>query len=352
MGIPSITEVFGLSQKQTEILYNFEMLKVQADIKADKMPKDHDLKEKWLTNWKKEIAEFFQKSFVINWYEDDYKLFEEIKKEYDNQPNNLWYDLVLLEAEIFQPYVSAAKEFKGLKYKNNKWLEFVVSQQNLVGNDFLKQIKKVYQKSINQMRGTTKNIAIAALATTTLAALTAVGGALFAPGIAVALVGTDFTGLSGIALTNAALAYLGGGAIAVGGYGVAGGTAVIAGGGALLGLTAGTSVSASSIVVSNVLYQPNENLHQTAKIVVVVKTLLANKRKDIKLAQKVQNSLEDNIKLLQHSLIDLDGKEDKEKIKEIQKSITQMQRALKDITKFLSAYGLGVNKEEEGFSDF
>ena len=57
-----------------------------------------------------------------------------------------------------------------------------------------------------------------------------------APSIAVALVGSNFAGLHGAALTSACLAYLGGGAIAVGGLGMAGGTAAIVGGGAVLGL--------------------------------------------------------------------------------------------------------------------
>ena len=45
--------------------------------------------------------------------------------------------------------------------------------------------------------------------------------------IAVALVGSNFAGLSGASLTSACLAYLGGGAIAIEGAGMAGGTIAI-----------------------------------------------------------------------------------------------------------------------------
>lgn len=66
-----------------------------------------------------------------------------------------------------------------------------------------------------------------------IAIVTIATAGAFAPAIAVALVGSNFSGLSGAALTGACLAYLRGGAIAFGGAGMAGGTIAIVGGGAI-----------------------------------------------------------------------------------------------------------------------
>ncbi len=91
-----------------------------------------------------------------------------------------------------------------------------------------------------------KSIAIAA--GITIAAVATAGA--FAPAIAVDLVGSNFAGLSGAALTSACLAYLGGGAIAIGGAGMAGGTIAIVGGGAALGLGVGAGVGGAVGAVS------------------------------------------------------------------------------------------------------
>lgn len=74
-------------------------------------------------------------------------------------------------------------------------------------------------------------------------------GNIFAPAIAVSLFGSEFTGLYGVALTNATLAYIGGGAIVTGGAGILGGQSIIAGGGAILGL-AGGGLTTSAVTIS------------------------------------------------------------------------------------------------------
>lgn len=89
----------------------------------------------------------------------------------------------------------------------------------------------------------------------TLAIGVAAGGVAFylapvlAPALAAAL-GAETVALSGAVLTNASLAFLGGGAIASGGLGMAGGTALIAGSGALLGVVGGkTGITAATSLV-------------------------------------------------------------------------------------------------------
>ena len=91
------------------------------------------------------------------------------------------------------------------------------------------------------MKEVLKGLLVGGAITAGIAIVTiATAGALAGP-IAVALVGSNFAGLSGAALTSACLAYLGGGAIAAGGAGMLGGTAVIVGGGAALGIGAAES---------------------------------------------------------------------------------------------------------------
>lgn len=85
-------------------------------------------------------------------------------------------------------------------------------------------------------------------------------GAVFTPQIAVALFGSQFSGLYGAAFTNAVLAYIGGGAIAAGGFGVAGGTMVIAGG-ALLGLNIGMMSGSNFVLVKEVLVNPTQKYY-------------------------------------------------------------------------------------------
>ena len=107
---------------------------------------------------------------------------------------------------------------------------------------YISRLRKCYDRVIRELNEVLKNAfkSIAITAGVVIAAIATAGA--FAPAIAVALVGSNFAGLSGAALTSACLAYLGGGAIAAGGLGMAGGTMAIVGGGAVLGLGVGAGV--------------------------------------------------------------------------------------------------------------
>lgn len=82
-------------------------------------------------------------------------------------------------------------------------------------------------------------------------ALTAFGAYSATTALATASTGTAIAGLSGVAATNATLAWLGGGSLAAGGLGVAGGTAVLG------GLVAGPALLIMGLVANN---RANENL--------------------------------------------------------------------------------------------
>lgn len=122
--------------------------------------------------------------------------------------------------------------------------------------------------------------------------------------------------LSGAALTNTVLVYLGGGAIADGGLGVAGGTMVIAGGGALLGLNIGMMSSSSFVLLKKVLVNPTQNMVLCSKLLTVVKVFVLNKNNDIGVAKTIYNEFSNSISNLENlgydTELDMDKKDKKD----------------------------------------
>ena len=256
----------GLTIEQTEILYNLEYYKTLNDIQATKQPINKDgiknLKYEWLEEWKAFITGGFA-SFLgiegatLHWYSKQ----ELIKKIEQNEPKKTWFRLVLLEAMLFEPYYTLgfeqdkkgnsipSKKYHSLQiptcgYSKNSGDAFLDSyfDGDYYHKGYIKRLRKCYEKVVFEMKEVFKGLLIGGAITAGIAIVTiATAGALAGP-IAVALVGSNFAGLSGAALTSACLAYLGGGAIAAGGAGMLGGTAVIVGGGAALGIGAGLGV--------------------------------------------------------------------------------------------------------------
>lgn len=99
------------------------------------------------------------------------------------------------------------------------------------------------------------------------------------------LFGSNFVGLSGAALANTDLAYLGGGAVAIGGAGMAGGTIVIVGGGAVLGIGAGLSVG--GVVGAAGIRGEKDTILQSSKLLVSVREILLNDEHDIEYSNTV-----------------------------------------------------------------
>lgn len=181
----------------------------------------------------------------------------------------------------------------------------------------------------------------------------ATAGAL-APTIAVALVGSNFAGLSGAALTSACLAYLGGGAIAVGGLGMAGGTIAIVGGGAILGVGVGAGVGGAAGAIS--LMGKKNTILQSAKLLVSVREVFLNDEKDVEYSSTVYEKYVQNIAEIEKGLIGLrlkadvvDNKEKKRlkaEIKSAEDSVKAMKIAMKSMNKFISSYAVGMGITE------
>ena len=123
-----------------------------------------------------------------------------------------------------------------------------------------------------------------------------------------ALVGSNFAGLSGAALTSACLAYLGGGAIAAGGAGMLGGTIAIVGGGAALGIGVGAGVGGA--VGSAGLLGKKNTIMQSAKLLTSVREIFLNDEHDVEFSNSVYEQYLQNITEVEKGLVELRLKKD------------------------------------------
>jgi len=367
----------GLSLEQTEILYNLEYYKTLNDIETTNLPVIgegiKELKTTWLKKWTKFISDGFE-SFTqvpgarMHWYSMD-DLNQRIA---ECNPSEPWFRLNLLEAMLFEPYypLGTEKDKKGndipsKKYKklDNPINGFKKSEGDSFLDDeftgkycaqgYVKRLRKSYDKRMNELNEVLK-IMITSLSITAVITLVTVAtaGALAGP-IAVALVGSNFAGLSGAALTSACLAYLGGGAIAAGGTGILGGTTAIVGGGAVLGLGAGAGVAGT---VGAVGFSGKKNtIIQSAKLLTSVREIFLNDEHDVEFSNSVYEQYLHNITEIEHGLVELrlkmdvaSGKKKKEiaeEIKKAEETVGAMNVARKNLLKFNSSFeeGLHIN---------
>jgi hypothetical protein len=368
----------GLTIGQTEILYNLEYYKVLNDIQNTKMPIGNEniksLKQDWLNEWKEYMTRGFS-SFLqiddakLNWHEEQ----ELIRIIEVNEPQNIWFRLVLLEALLFEPYypLSVEKDKKGNDVPSKKYVSLQIplcGYSKGVGDDFLdslfhggyyakgyiKRLRKCYDKVVFEMKGVLKGILVGGAITAGVAIITIITAGALAPAIAVALVGSNFAGLSGAALTSACLAYLGGGAVAIGGFGMAGGTAVIVGGGAILGIGVGAGVGGA--VGSVGLLGKQNTILQAAKLLVSVREICRNDGHDIVYSNSVYEQYVQNIMDIEKGLIELRLKADeansqeknelKREIKNAEESVAAMKLAIKNWRKFMSSFEEGLAQME------
>lgn len=364
----------GLTVEQTEFLYNLEYYKTLNDIETTKQPINKDgiknLKNEWLDEWKTFITEGFA-SFLgiegatLHWYSKQ----ELIKKIEQNEPQKTWFRLVLLEAMLFEPYYTLGfeQDKKGNSIPSKKYHPLQIPTcgyskssgdayldsyfgGNYYHKGYIKRLRKCYEKVVFEMKEVLKGLLIGGAITAGIAIVTiATAGALAGP-IAVALVGSNFAGLSGAALTSACLAYLGGGAIAAGGAGMLGGTAVIVGGGAALGLGAGLGVG-GAVGAAGLIGKQNTIL-QSAKLLVSVREIFLNDEHDTEYSDTVYEQYVQSIKDIENGLTELrlkadvaNGKEKKElkrQIKNAEESVEAMKIARKNLLKFKSSFEDGL----------
>lgn len=363
---------FGLTLEQTEILYNLELYKTINDV--NRGGKNAYLKGQWLEEWKHYMEEGFSsfvgdEAAVLHWY-----TVQELHNAVSgNSPELPWFRLVLLEAMLFEPYYPLSTEIdkKGNEVPSTKYKELhlpLVGYSKSDGDKFLDgffnesfyqkgyiaRLRKCHDKVLRELNEVLKN-AIKSISITAGVAIIAIATAgAFAPAIAVALVGSNFAGLSGAALTSACLAYLGGGAISAGGLGMAGGTMAIVGGGAVLGLGVGAGVG-GAVGTAGVLGK-KDTILQSAKLMVSVREIFLNDEHDIAYSNTVYEQYVQNITDIEKGLVELRLKADvadKDEKKQLQKQIKNteeavqaMKIAMKSMNKFNSSFALGGSVSE------
>ena len=369
---------FGINEEQIVILYNLEYYKTLHDIESTKIlfgnEKIRQLKIEWLKEWKAYMTNGFP-SFMKNakaklvWYSLE-ELHERISMNDVSKP---WFRLALLEAMLFTPYfpLSVETNKKGNKIPSEKYsaLSMPIAGYNKINSDkylddvfakvyqldgYVKRLRKCYDKVCRELNEVLKTALTSFAITTSIAVITIATVGAFAPTIAVALVGSNFAGLSGVALTNASLAYFGGGAVAAGGLGMTGGTIAIVGGGAILGGSIGVGVGGTEGAIS--LMGKKYVILQSAKLIVSVREVFLNDEKDVKYSNTVYKKYVQNICDIEKGLVELrlkakvaDSKEKKKltaEIKSIQESLKVMKIAMRSLKKFISSYEVGLGTSE------
>lgn len=378
MGDEMDYDKLGLNEEQTEILYNLEYYKTLHDAYRYKLPiggeKIRQMKLEWLNEWKGYMTKGF-KGFMnnmnaeLNWYSLE-ELHEKIRLNSSEKP---WFRLVLLEAMLFEPYFplktetdKKGKEVPGKKYSyiNAPITGYKKSEGDMYLDSefsgrykfpgYVKRLRKCYDKVCREMNEVLKTAITSITVTAGIAIVTIATAGALAPTIAVALVGSNFAGLSGAALTSICLAYLGGGAIAAGGLGMAGGTIAIVGGGAILGVGVGAGIGGATGAIS--LMGKKNTILQSAKLIVSVREVFMNDEKDLEYSKSVYEKYVQNITEIEKGLIELrlkanvaDSKEKKElktKIKSAEESVHAMKIAMRTMNKFISAYEVGMGITE------
>ncbi|MBI9010946.1 MAG: hypothetical protein JEZ08_01850 [Clostridiales bacterium] len=354
---------FGLNVEQTRILFSIQYFVVSEDIKSE--DKTRSLKTAWLCDWKKSVEAY------LGMIDDDSKrlyldydeLNEAVAKEiYKNATNVTWYYIVMLESTVFTPYTPLSisdgnanvyskdfnKRYTKLKYKNDlDQLERIVSTHGIISKEYIKTFDRQYRKTLEKISGKKLHLLIKAITVLAVAGVATTLTTIFAGPIAVMIFGSQFSGLTGVALVNACLAAAGGGAIAVGGAGMLGGTIAIAGGGAILSMAvSGVAVGSLSLLLSN---SPEFALTQAAKLEVVLREIVCNAQNDIVTAQQVLKQYKQQIIELNTELktLELASGKNKVQIENLKTAVNYLEKAYNSTKKFVSCYDIGLKTDKD-----
>lgn len=328
----SIVSTFGLTAEQTWLLMSLQKMIVEDQVNYAKShnEKNSSDKAKWYADWESQTGEYLwdvTKKFPS--LSDSIPMLREavLNSEKENK-NNAWKYMILLECTLFEPFYPLGPSKEEIKFvkplKSNKQVsqDTLKRISDILGTEqkYIAIFRKSYKSAIKRL----SNYWTRVILTGGIAAIVvAIAVILLQPEI-VALLAPQ--GLFGAAAANAVMAMLGGGAIAAGGLGIAGGWAVLVGGGFLIGGTVGTTAymaiasSSSGFVLS-----------QAARLEVVLKEIIMGMQNDTKLFQEILLNQQSQIYSLKNELTRLEEneKQNKEKIKNLKKSIDYLERLTK-----------------------
>ncbi len=302
-------EQLMLSPKQTQLLYSLKLQKVQYDILQSKSGADMMQKQSWCDRWYAETLAGLQQT--SDWLlQDEALLYQALQIEIENNKTDHWMFLLAMELCAFVPYHMLAevkdienKAFKKLKYSSHYGKEIFAKTQGVIDVTAYDGLSKAYRKSANTLNNGTQKIAIGVATTVVVTATTGGLAYIFAPQIAVALLGGSFATLHGAALTSATLAAIGGGALTAGGLDMAGGVAIIAGGGALLGVAGG---SATTVATTMLLSSKGYVLSECQKLLTYCDFVLAKRYQQREVVAQIQEALHETIATLEQTVSEAD----------------------------------------------
>lgn len=348
--IDDILSIFGLTAKQTALLFSLQKSCALKCADSSKSQENRERKRRWTEKWSESIEEILavENQSLI----EEADLIQEFQKELSKSESKIWFQLIILEAVTFKAYTPLGnteddKIYSRLHY--HRQIEYIKNIILLTGYgkpELAEKYLELYEKAEDKAAGKTQKMIINVISVVMVGALCAATASLLAGPIAVFLVGGQFAGLHGAALVSACLAFLGGGAIAAGGAGMAGGAMVICGGGALLGAAAGSA----AVVAKENLFSASPALALTlaAKLDVVLREIILNEQKDIKLAQKVLENYKENILALNTRIasLELENEKNEAQIKNLKKAVEYMEKIFKDMNRFTSSFEVGLHAKE------
>lgn len=270
----------SLDAIQARILYCFENISVQRDIKKTEKREDAEKKQRWLEAWRKSILSGANIPYECEgtyFVEDEDILFEGIYELSKDKSNYGWFYLLTQEFALFAPYCALGtdddSEYKKLKVQYDYVSDQFIRRQTIVSQAELDCMLTTYRRYVDYISGKTAKAVTAIAAGTAATAITGGVALAFAPGIAAMIAGEAVVGLHGAALTSASLAFVGGGSLAAGGLGMSGGTAIITGGGALIGLAGSGGASAAALLMTT---NNDYWIRQSAKMLTYAKCTLCD----------------------------------------------------------------------------
>jgi len=336
-------EAFLLSEEQYKILNSLKLIAIDYDVKNTKNAKDSAKKIAWKQEWKSLISERLNQEFNENEfaYKTEAQVYSQIEKLQKESASSIWLYLLTLELVMFKPYFRLNsendKDYKKLKLSKSYLKDVFPEKQKYIDLDVIKRLEKTEQKAYDNLTGKTNRTIASIAGVSALMLLTGGFATVFAPEIAVALVGESFVGIYGAALTNASLAALGGGSLAVGGMGMAGGTMMITGGASLLGMASGTGMATTMALLSTEGYGATE----CAKMYTICKSIFIEKYSAVGLVQNVVDTIDHKIVELEIEAsvlkeIEITDKDEKEKAKKQAKIIDKNIKYYKKCSKELA----------------
>lgn len=311
---------FRLNFNQLKILFSLQYLITKEDIGKTKGQKRFS-KRQWLQSWSASIHDYLEvldPEHIRQFYTPN-EMKQAVNEEAIKAPSNkTWYPIVILEATLFIPYTELRrnkaddKEYSRLKFtKQTRYIKEIIGERSSVKAEDVDRFEKTYKKALSQLKEVSPIIAVISRG--------------------------EVPELKGVGLTPTSLAAAGCGVITID-------QEEIAGGGALLGIAgSGQSIGAMNILMASF---PDFTLLQAARLEVVVKEIILNKRKNIVVAKHILEDYAEQINKISRYIQDLAlgdiTEENRKRVRNLSKSLKYMQKAYVNINTFKSYCNIGM----------